>query len=257
MLKFARKFVGLAIFFLIWDLVSAFNIVSSDYMPRLSMIGAALLHFFALPEFWASVLATILRALQSFFFAVILALAIAGLAGRYPIVRRALGPITDILRSLPPPALVPLLILAVGITPKLFFFVGVYGCMWPTYISASNALATAEPVQVNTAKSFGLSDWQILRQIRIPAALPEVFTGIRLSAGISLLAAVATEMLVGGNVGLGALIYNTGFSLLWDQMYALMIVIGVIGILFNVGVSAIRWPLAGWQTRYAQMGAMT
>lgn len=51
------------------------------------------------------------------------------------------------------------------------------------------------------------------------------------------------------------MIYNAGFSLLWDQMYALMFVIGVVGILFNLGVVLVRMPLAGWQTRYAAMGA--
>lgn len=257
MLAHFKRPIGLIVFLLVWEAISGFGLVSPDYMPRLSTIGGALWDFIASSGYWESIFTTVWRAARSLFFAVGVALLIAGISGRYPLVRRALGPITDILRSLPPPALVPLLILAVGITPKLFFVVGVYGCMWPTYISASNALATAEPVQVNTAKSFGLNHWQIMWQIRIPAALPEIFTGIRLSAGISLLAAVATEMLVGGNKGLGSMIYNAGFSLLWDDMYALMFTIGVIGILFNVGVALIRMPLAGWQTKYAAMGANT
>ena len=61
-------------------------------------------------------------------------------------------------------------------------------------------------------------------------------------------------MLLGGD-GLGALIYNAGFSLLWDDMYALMFIIGLLGIALNGVVSAVRYPLAGWQTRYAAMGA--
>ncbi|GAB4356751.1 MAG: ABC transporter permease [Oricola sp.] len=254
MLKHLRRPVGFLVFLAVWDLISATGLVSPDYMPRLATIGGALADFLASAQFWDNFAATVQRMLTGLLCAVAIALAIAIVAGRYPLARRALEPSADILRSLPPPALVPLLIFVLGIGPGLFYFVVVYGCMWPAYVSAANALATAEPVQVNTARSFGMSDWQIMWQIRLPAAWPEIFTGIRLSAGISLLATVATEMLVGGK-GLGALIYNAGFSLLWGDMYALMFIIGVLGILLNGVVAAIRWPLAGWQSRHAATGA--
>lgn len=254
MLGYARKPLGLLLFLMFWELISYFGLVSSDYMPRLSTIGSALLKFLNSAEFWESLSATVQRSIISLICAVAIALALAILAGRFPIVRRALGPITDIMRSLPPPALVPLLIFVLGVGPGLFLFVGIYGCIWPTYVSASNALSTAEPVQVNTARSFGLGSWEIMWKIRLPAAMPEIFTGIRLSASISLLAAVASEMLVGG-VGLGSLVYNAGFSLLWAEMYALMFTIGILGILINALVAAVRFPLAGWQSRYAALGA--
>ncbi|MCO6188407.1 ABC transporter permease [Rhizobium sp. L1K21] len=256
MLKLFRKPVGLIIFLVIWEAVSGLGVVSSDYMPRLATIGAALVDFLGSDQFWANFAATVQRMLLSLVGAVVIALGLAIVAGRYPLIKRTLEPITDILRSLPPPALFPLLIFVLGIGPGLFYCIIIYGCLWPTYISASNALATAEPVQVNTARSFGLSDWQIMWQVRLPAALPEAFTGIRLSAGISLLATVATEMLVGGD-GLGALIFNAGFSLLWDDMYALMFIIGAQGVLLNTVLFAVRWPLTGWQMRYTATGAAT
>lgn len=249
-----RRPLGLLVFLVLWQVISISGLVSSEFMPGLGTIGAAVFDFLGRAEFWQSFSATVQRMVFGLIVAVLLALLLAVVAGRYPLVRRMLLPITDILRSLPPPALVPLLIFVLGIGPQLFYFIVIYGCMWPTYISASNALATAEPVQVNTGRSFGLSNWQIMWQIRVPAALPEVFTGIRLSAGISLLATVATEMLVGGT-GLGALIFDAGFSLLWGDMYALMFVIGVLGILMNQAVHLIRQPLAGWQSQYSAMGA--
>lgn len=254
MAMFARRSFGLLVFLVVWEFISATGIVSSDYMPRIATIGAAIWAFVTDGTFWMNFGATVTRMLLGLVVAVTLSILIAVVSARFLLVRRALEPITDILRSLPPPALVPLLIFVLGITPALFYFVIIFGCMWATYISASNALSTVEPVQVNTAKIYGLSDWQILWQIRLPAAMPEIFTGIRLSAAVSLLATTATEMLLGGD-GLGAMIYNAGFSLLWDQMYALMFIIGLLGIALNAGVAAIRYPLAGWQTRYSAMGA--
>ncbi|MFV0383163.1 ABC transporter permease [Paracoccus sp. (in: a-proteobacteria)] len=251
-----RRPLGLLIFLVLWQAVSLSGLVSSELMPGLGTIGAAIAGFVGQAEFWTSFFATVQRMLIGLIVAVALALLLAVIAGRYPVIRRMLLPITDIMRSLPPPALVPLLIFVLGIGPPLFYFIVIYGCMWPTYISASNALATAEPVQVSTGRSFGLTDWQIMWQIRVPAALPEAFTGIRLSAGISLLATVATEMLVGGS-GLGALIFDAGFSLLWDDMYALMFIIGMLGIAMNQAVHMVRQPLAGWQSSYSAMGAQT
>ncbi|MCB1387880.1 MAG: ABC transporter permease subunit [Rhodobacteraceae bacterium] len=251
-----RRPFGLLIFFGLWETISALGLVSREFMPRLGTIAGALADFLVSPQFWLAVGDTVQRAILGLLVAVAVSLMLAVVAGRYEIVRRALGPTADILRSLPPPALIPLLIFVLGIGPKLYYFIVIYGCMWPTYISASNALSTAEPVQVNTARSFGLTDWQIMWQIRVPAALPEAFTGIRLSAGIALLATVATEMMLGGS-GVGVMVFNAGFSNLWDDMYALMFSIGVLGILINLAVAAIRWSLAGWQERYAAMGAQT
>lgn len=251
-----RRSLGLMLFLALWEIISATGLVSSEFMPRLATIGGSLVKFLASAEFYVNFSTTISRALIGLVCAVAIALTMAIVAGRYPLVRRMFEPLADIMRSLPPPALVPLLIFVLGIGPSLFYFVIIYGCIWPTYISASNALATAEPVQINTARSFGLDDWQIMWRVRIPAALPEAFTGIRLSGGISLLATVASEMLVGGK-GLGALIYNAGFSLLWADMYALMFVIGLTGIAINLVVEGLRYLFAGWQSRYAALGSAT
>ncbi|MCB1349641.1 MAG: ABC transporter permease subunit [Maritimibacter sp.] len=256
LITIARRSFGLLVFMAGWEIVSATGLVSPDYMPRVATIGAALFDFLGSGKFWLSFGITLHRMLVGLAVAVVLALGLAVVAARFPLLRRALEPTTDILRSLPPPALVPLLIFVLGIGPGLFYSIVIFGCMWATYVSASNALATAEPVQLQTARSLGLTPWQIMWQVRLPAAAPEIFTGIRLSAAISLLATVATEMLVGGE-GLGSLIYNAGFSLLWDQMYALMVVIGALGVALNIGVALVRRPLAGWQTRLSAMGAQS
>lgn len=248
-----RRLTGLLVFLVIWETTSLIGVVPQDFMPGLGEIGGRLWQFLADGEIYWRYWITAQRVLLGLVIALVIAIGLATIAGRYPAFRRTLQPLADILRSLPPPVLVPLLILVLGIGSKLYYFVVVFGSMWPTYISASNALATAEPVQVNTARSLGLTDWEIMTQVRVPAALPEIFTGIRLSASIALLATVASEMLLGGN-GIGAMIYNAGFSLLWADMYALMFVIGLSGIALNAAVEGARWLFAGWSARYAAMG---
>lgn len=251
-----RRIAGLASFLILWELLSRSGLVSQEFLPRLGTIGGRLMDFLVEGQIYWRYWITAQRVLLGLAAALMLSITLAVVAGRYPLFRRMLEPLADILRSLPPPALVPLLIFVLGIGQSLYYFVVIFGSMWPTYINSANALSTAEPVQVNTARSFGMSEWQILLQVRLPAAMPEIFTGIRLSASIALLATVASEMLLGGE-GLGAMIYNAGFSLLWADMYALMFVIGISGIALNLIVEGARWLVAGWSARYAAMGDIT
>lgn len=238
----------------LWEIASVSGMVSNEFLPRLVVIGEALMRFLTQVEFWGSLLVTVQHALMGLAIAIVVSLTLAIMAGRYSRIRRMLEPMSNFLRAIPPPALMPLVISVVGIEPSLYVIVIAFGCIWPIYISASNALASPEPVQLHTARSFGLTDWQTMWLVRIPAALPEAMTGLRLSAAISLLAAVATEMLL-GNSGIGALIFNAGFSLLWADMYALMVVLGILGIIMNNGVEILRKNLSGWQSQMSAMGA--
>ncbi|TMV88617.1 ABC transporter permease subunit [Thioclava sp. BHET1] len=256
MLTLVRRSIGLLLFLVVWELLGVTGAVSRDYLPGIGSIAGALVKLVGSQSFAAGFAATLQRTVFGLIIAVALALVLAVATGRFPILRRMLEPTVDILRSLPPPALLPLLIFVLGIGGQLFYVIVIYGCIWPTYISASNALATAEVVQIQTARSYGLSKWQIMWQVRLPAALPEAFTGIRLSAAIALLATVATEMMVGGS-GLGGMIYDAGFSQLWARMYALLFVIGVTGMVLNGAVSLLRWGLVGWQEQFAMMGSAT
>jgi NitT/TauT family transport system permease protein len=253
MYNLLRRFTGLAVFMILWQLVSDSGLVPQKFVPSLRDIGAHVVSLLSSTDFYTSLYATLARSMIGLLIAVAVSLGLAFIAGHFPLVRRALEPLVDILRSLPPPVLVPLLIFVIGIGPELLYFVVIFGSMWPTYISASSAFATVEPVQVNTARSLGLGSWQIMWQVRLPAAMPEIFTGIRLSASISVLSTVASEMILGRD-GLGALIYNTGFSMLWSEMYALLFVIGIIGIVMNALVILLHWQFSGWSIRYSAMG---
>jgi ABC-type nitrate/sulfonate/bicarbonate transport system permease component len=238
---------------LAWEAVRVSGVIAEEFMPSLATIGESLRDFVASRIFWNQLLTTVVRTLLGLAIAAGVGFALAILAGRYARVRRMLAPTSDFLRAIPPPALIPLCIFVVGISPSLYVIIIAFGCIWPLYINASNALAAPEPVQMHTARSFGLSDWEAMWLIRIPAALPETMTGVRLSASIALLSAVAMEMLLGSG-GLGALIFNAGFSLLWGDMYALMIVIGILGLLLDMGVRLLRWMVAGWQMQFSATG---
>ena len=120
-----------------------------------------------------------------------------------------------------------------------------FASLWPIYINAANALAAAEPVQMMTARCFGYSDWETLLRLRLPAALPDIMTGIRIGAGVALLATIAAEMLAGQS-GLGFLLYDAAFSLRTADMFAIMAMIGLLGLLFNALVQQASRLVVGW-----------
>jgi len=131
------------------------------------------------PDFLIHLGTTSLRAVAGLAIATAIGLVVAIAAARYAVLRRMLEPAVGMLRVLPPPAIVPISIFVLGIGTQLFLFIIAFAAIWPIYINAANSLAAGEPVQLMTGRCFGYSRWEILLRLRLPAALPEIVTGIR------------------------------------------------------------------------------
>ena len=245
LLAVAKRALGIGLALLCWQATAWSGAVPADYFPGLPAIGTAgwgLLHS---TGFLANFGTTAVRAAAGLAIAILVGLAAAIVAGRYRLIRRMLGPMVDMLRVLPPPAIVPISIFVLGIGTQLFMFIIAFAALWPIYINAANALAAAEPVQMMTARCFGYFDWEILVRVRLPAALPEIMTGIRIGTGVALLATIAAEMLAGQS-GLGFLLYDAAFSLRTPEMFAIMATTSALGLLFNTVVQQASRLVVGW-----------
>lgn len=247
LLAVAKRALGIALALLCWQALAWSSVVPADYVPGLPAIAAAEWDLLRSPDFLAGLATTSVRAIAGLAIAIMIGLAVAIVAGRYRLVRRMLGPLVDMLRVLPPPAIVPISIFVLGIGTQLFMFIIAFASLWPIYINAANALAAAEPVQMMTARCFGYSEWEILVRLRLPAALPEIMTGVRIGAGVALLATIAAEMLAGQS-GLGFLLYDAAFSLRTPEMFAIMATTGALGLLFNTLVRQASRLVVGWHT---------
>ena len=248
-----RRGAGLLLFLLIWEGVARSGLVLRDYFPPVSEIALAMVEEMRSPKFIDNLLTTWTRTLGGLVIAIVLALTLALSAARFSVLRRMLAPFVDMLRVLPPPAIVPLSIFVFGIGSKLYLFIVAFAAIWPVYINAVNAIAAPEPVLINSARAMGYERNEILLRVRLPAAMPEIFTGIRIGAGLALLGAVAAEMIAASS-GLGALLYDAGFTLRIKDMFALMFFIGISGILMNALVAALRRWIVGWHIGLAAMG---
>jgi len=251
-LRPAKAVVGLALFFLAWQALAVSGLTSTEFFPTVPTVARALGALLADPGFWADMAASVVRLLAGLALAIAAGLGLALAVADFPLPRRMLAPLVEILRVLPPPALVPIAIYAFGLGPPMFLFIIVNAALWPVYVNAANALAATEPVQLLTGRALGYGPMALLWRVRLPAAAPEIFTGIRIAASFALLATVAAEMLAGTD-GLGYALYNAGFSLATPSMFALMFVIGLLGVAIQSVVALARRALVGWHAALAAL----
>ena len=249
-----RPLLGLAAFLVLWQGLVFTGRIPQAYLPGVPAIVEALAGLLGTAEFWQAETMTLGRALGGLLLATATGVGAALLGARHRPVERALAPVVQLFVSLPPAALVPLSIFALGLGPRLFLFIVWFACFWTIYLSAVNALRASEPVQLHVARTFGYGGWAILLRVRLPAAAPEIITGIRIAAAGSLMAAVAAEMLAGKD-GLGFLLYDTAFSLRIPEMFALLTATGASGVLLNGAIVRVRRALCGWQEELAALAS--
>jgi NitT/TauT family transport system permease protein len=250
-----RFVIGLAGFVLFWELVARSRVVPTNLFPTIEQIATAFASLVGSGELLAAEFHTLLRAIEGLAIAIALALALGLASATWRPLGRALAPFVDICRTLPPPALVPLLIFAVGLNDGMFLAVIVFAALWPIYLAAIAGLSQAEPIQLATARSFGASSWWTLWRVQLPSALPAIFTGIRVGLGLSLMATIASEMIAGSN-GVGFLLFDTAFSLRVPEMFATLFAAGLTGLILNALVLSLQWPTIGWHVASTALEAV-
>lgn len=135
-----------------------------------------------------------------------------------------------------------------GLGAKLYAFVIILVTVWPPYLNGTAALAGVGPVQLNTGRMFGLSRWGLLWRVKLPAAMPEIFAGIRYAATISRIAVIVSEMLAGRD-GIGFMIFKKAFALRTPEVFGLMFLVAINGVLLNGLVNGLQRVLTGWHIR--------
>lgn len=240
-----RKYYGVCTLAVCWELISRLELLPSHFFPPLSVVLLNLWDMLGATDFWRDELLTVSRTLSGVSLAVILGASLALGCAKSKTTFAMLSPIIEFIRPIPPAAMIPLAIFFVGIGPGLFLFTITFASVWPIYISTANALGSVDRVLVDTSRSLGCSRFEELIKIQIPHALPQVFTGLRVGAGVALLATIVVEMLVGRG-GIGYILYDSAFSLQVPRMFAGMIVAGVNGVLLNLLIGKLRLLCIGW-----------
>lgn len=188
------------------------------------------------------------RVFASFFLAVITAVPIGIAMGMSRIARGVFDPPIEFYRPIPPLAYLPLTIIWFGIGDFGKIFLIYLACFAPMAISARAGVRSVSIEQIHAAYSMGASRQQVIWQVVIKGALPEILTGMRVAIAFGWTTLVAAEM-VAAKAGLGVMVLNAARFLATDIVFLGIIVIGVIAFVFDLMMRALERALVPWKGR--------
>jgi ABC-type nitrate/sulfonate/bicarbonate transport system permease component len=194
------------------------------------------------------VVATLERVALGFTAGAGLGLLLGLLAGHFSRVRQMVEPIVEVLRPIPPLAMLPLFIVWVGIGEgsKVGFIT--YATFFPVFLTTVHAVQQVDPLLLRAAASLGARRHHLFFRVILPAALPEVLTGIRLGVALAFFVIVISEF-IGAEQGLGFLINDGRNFFLVPQMLGAAVLLGLLGYSSNALVARLERYLLRWQHR--------
>ncbi len=236
----------------LWYLATQEGWVRSILLPSPQAVLASIVDIgvagYSGVSIWAHVGASLFRVLTAFVAGSVLGIVVGILRGRAPRVDAAFVVPAEMLRPIPPLGLIPLFILWFGIgelSKILLIFTSVFLIMM---VNAQAGTRSCPPDLTRAALSLGAGRAQLFRFVVLPAALPQIMTGLRVSMGTALSILVASELL-GGDRGLGFVVLDASNFFRTTYVFAGIILIGLIGLLSDRGLALLTRKVVHWEGR--------
>ena len=247
--RLAREYVPAALLLAglvgCWELAVALFDTKPYILPAPSRIWDAFLEIRGtLP---AHTRVTMTEAVLGLALAAVFGVLLASVIASVPLVRRVLYPLLVVSQTIPMIALAPLLIVwfGFGMMPKVLV-VEMVG-FFPIVVSTVDGLTGADPDMIALVRSMGANRWQVLRQVRIPAAIPAFFAGLKIAAAYAVTAAVVGEWVgTSSSHGLGLLINRSRASFRTDELFVAIAVISLSSVLLFAAVHLLFRIAAPW-----------
>jgi ABC-type nitrate/sulfonate/bicarbonate transport system permease component len=182
---------------------------------------------------------------QGLALAIVVGVTLGVVVGSSRTLRDASSVVIEFLRPIPAVALIPLALLAFGFDTPMRLFVIAFGAVWPILVNTIYGVRSGDRFLHDVARTAGLSSAGRLVRVTLPAALPSIATGIRVSASLALLVCVTAEW-VTGTGGLGSHMYEQQNALRLPEMYAAVILVGALGYLINLALRSAERRLVFW-----------
>jgi ABC-type nitrate/sulfonate/bicarbonate transport system permease component len=217
---------------LLWQGAAEWGWIDIRFFPAPTQIVSDWRGMFKDGQYWTHLWASVQRILYGYLWGAGLGLIVGLMIGRTKMIKAALEPTIVALYTVPKLAILPLLLLIFGIgeSPKIMLIA--ITVFFIVLINTTGALETVPAGHIEAGRSFGLNRFDMVRHVILPSALPQIFIGLRLAAGIAVLALVGAEF-VAAKAGLGFLIWNSWNIGIPSYMYIGIISIAILGVLAN------------------------
>jgi sulfonate transport system permease protein len=232
-------------FLVLWQVSSAQGWVSPSVLPRLDVIAAALWTGIAGGALLDDVAISLQRAGIAFASAVALGIPLGLFMGQMRPVERALDPILQLFRQTSALALYPVFILLLGLGEASKVFVIFWATLFPILLATIGGVKEVDGKLIEMARSYGASRATVFRRVVLPASVPAIFVGLRLSATTALLLLIAAEM-IGANKGLGFQVMNAQYNFQVPLMWAAILLLALLGLAANALLVALQRRLCRW-----------
>jgi NitT/TauT family transport system permease protein len=242
----ARGLAGILALALVWELAPRWGLVDSYFIPPLHVVLQAWWELARSGELADHVRASLIRSGTGFALATAVAIPLGAAIAWYRPVREFFQPVLEIFRNTAALAILPVFTLILGIGETSKIAIVTYACFFPILLSTITGVATVDQQLLRSARVLGLSPVATFRKVVFPAAVPTIFTGIRISGAAAILVLIAAEM-IGASQGLGFLINYAQMNFLIPKMYAAIITTALLGLAVNYSLVALERRFSRWR----------
>ncbi len=237
-----------------WQLASASGWLSSRILPAPWAVAKAFYTLAASGEMWQHVVKSTGRALSGFAVGGGLALVLGLFTGSLRWAETLLDSTLQMVRNVPPLALIPLVILWFGIDETAKLFLVSLGVFFPIYLNTFHGIRAVDKGLIEMARSYGLSGWQLYRQVILPGALPQILVGVRFSLGFMWVILIVAET-ISAQAGIGYMTMNAREFLQTDVVLVGILLYAALGKLADLGAKGLELWWLRWHPGYQRAAA--
>ena len=231
---------------LAWEIAARVGILDGRLFTPPSEIAAQAWKLIVSGDLWVHTVATVLRLIVGFVIGAVAGVLVGLLMGVWRPLKAALEPTFTALYALPKIAILPLLLLIFGLTETPKILSVVISVFFVVQINTLSGIMQIDPRITEAARAYKATGWRLFRYVLLPAALPSIMTGLRVSAGMAVIVITAVEF-VASNTGLGYLIWNSWQLFQPSTMFVGLITVALIGALVTGLVILLERLMLPWR----------
>ncbi len=244
--RFFHRIIAVVLFLLLWEIVPRMEWVDPVFLPPFSKVLAVFVQMIVSGELFKHIAISLQRSLIGFGLGLAVAIPLGLMVGWFKRFENFIDPLLQSFRQTSAIALYPVFVLFFGIAEMSKVAIVFWAVQWAVLLNTISGVKNIDPLMIKAARSMGASQLTIFVKVVIPAAFPQILTGIRLSATASILVLVAAEMM-GATRGLGFLLYDSQVKYKIPEMYVAILTMSLLGLIINYLLVMMEKKLTHWK----------
>lgn len=241
------KIASVVLVLVVWELVIVADVIDTGLLPLPSTVLATTANLLGTGDFRSHISITVYRTVAASVFAVIPGIVLGLLMGWNQRVKAAFYPLLSGIYPLPKIALFPLLMLIFGIGEEAYVATAVIAAVFLILLNAMHGVENVDELYIDIARDNNVtSTYRLFREVLIPATLPRLFTGLRLSISTALVVVISIEF-IAASEGIGYFIWVSWSTFTLNNMYAGIVIAGIMGMIITYGLEYLKGYLVPWQ----------